>query len=544
MASKTYESVRRKHQSISIQDKVELLKKMDHGVSVRKLCDVYSIGSSTVYDIKKQREKILKFYADCDSRKQMMMRKTMKDGKSTEHDRVMMEWFRQRRRDGVDLTGSMIMDQAKLFHEELKLQHECDYSEGWLQRFKKRHGISLSKMCREKRSVNHGAAECVDEFAKLVADEHLSPEQVYDADKTALFRRCTRRKTVSTDDVKDPTGFKQYNKLTILGCSNAADEPKVIVNLSDKDFGDGAMETNSPVTQKPCKAYSAPSQDLHESSGQNTIDGSGINNGQSVAEEVEFPLTVETPDKSPSPAEDPLQPKQIQMQHKNHFTDIMEALSCDEAFVDVTLTAEGRAIRAHKLVLSAVSPYFQQVLYDNPCRHPVIIMPYHVQFDQLTHIIEYIYKGEITIAEDQLEPLLKTAKLLQVSGLATSDSAALITESSLSTAPEMNQLPTKPNIVANHQICSSGGAVRLISTSKALVPESVSHKVSKPFYSSSVTVRSSNVSPTTPSENTSNQKKNKIANCPVVTRAVASEVVCRSAPSTFTGISDLPVTHT
>ncbi|XP_071536060.1 uncharacterized protein [Panulirus ornatus] len=278
--------------------------------------------------------------------------------------------------------------------------------------------------------------------------------------------------------------------------------------------------------------------------GQNTIDGSGINNGQSVAEEVEFPLTVETPDKSPSPAEDPLQPKQIQMQHKNHFTDIMEALSCDEAFVDVTLTAEGRAIRAHKLVLSAVSPYFQQVLYDNPCRHPVIIMPYHVQFDQLTHIIEYIYKGEITIAEDQLEPLLKTAKLLQVSGLATSDSAALITESSLSTAPEMNQLPTKPNIVANHQICSSGGAVRLISTSKALVPESVSHKVSKPFYSSSVTVRSSNVSPTTPSENTSNQKKNKIANCPVVTRAVASEVVCRSAPSTFTGISDLPVTHT
>ncbi|XP_071536061.1 uncharacterized protein [Panulirus ornatus] len=501
MASKTYESVRRKHQSISIQDKVELLKKMDHGVSVRKLCDVYSIGSSTVYDIKKQREKILKFYADCDSRKQMMMRKTMKDGKSTEHDRVMMEWFRQRRRDGVDLTGSMIMDQAKLFHEELKLQHECDYSEGWLQRFKKRHGISLSKMCREKRSVNHGAAECVDEFAKLVADEHLSPEQVYDADKTALFRRCTRRKTVSTDDVKDPTGFKQYNKLTILGCSNAA-------------------------------------------GGQNTIDGSGINNGQSVAEEVEFPLTVETPDKSPSPAEDPLQPKQIQMQHKNHFTDIMEALSCDEAFVDVTLTAEGRAIRAHKLVLSAVSPYFQQVLYDNPCRHPVIIMPYHVQFDQLTHIIEYIYKGEITIAEDQLEPLLKTAKLLQVSGLATSDSAALITESSLSTAPEMNQLPTKPNIVANHQICSSGGAVRLISTSKALVPESVSHKVSKPFYSSSVTVRSSNVSPTTPSENTSNQKKNKIANCPVVTRAVASEVVCRSAPSTFTGISDLPVTHT
>ncbi|XP_071536062.1 uncharacterized protein [Panulirus ornatus] len=414
------------------------------------------------------------------------------------------------------------------------------------------------------KSAFHGTNQLLEKMEKMLSvwlkdlDEKQVPISSFSIREKALqlYQQLEQRTGTSstTEPFRASKGWlerfrKQQNLQSINTKEEAAslpvlDEPKVIVNLSDKDFGDGAMETNSPVTQKPCKAYSAPSQDLHESSGQNTIDGSGINNGQSVAEEVEFPLTVETPDKSPSPAEDPLQPKQIQMQHKNHFTDIMEALSCDEAFVDVTLTAEGRAIRAHKLVLSAVSPYFQQVLYDNPCRHPVIIMPYHVQFDQLTHIIEYIYKGEITIAEDQLEPLLKTAKLLQVSGLATSDSAALITESSLSTAPEMNQLPTKPNIVANHQICSSGGAVRLISTSKALVPESVSHKVSKPFYSSSVTVRSSNVSPTTPSENTSNQKKNKIANCPVVTRAVASEVVCRSAPSTFTGISDLPVTHT
>ena len=65
-------------------------------------CVTFGIGSSTVYDIKKQRDKILRFYADSDSKKQMAVRKTLKDTKSTEHDRIMMEWFRQRRSDGVD----------------------------------------------------------------------------------------------------------------------------------------------------------------------------------------------------------------------------------------------------------------------------------------------------------------------------------------------------------------------------------------------------------------------------------------------------------
>ena len=126
MASKTGEGItggtKCKHKAITIQDKVDILKRMDHGVgvSVRKLCDTFGIGSSTVYDIKKQRDKILRFYADSDSKKQMAVRKTLKDTKSTEHDRIMMEWFRQRRSDGVDLSDKMLMEQAHLFHTQVR----------------------------------------------------------------------------------------------------------------------------------------------------------------------------------------------------------------------------------------------------------------------------------------------------------------------------------------------------------------------------------------------------------------------------------------
>lgn len=212
--------VKRKHQSISIQEKVEILEKLDNGVSVSKLCDTYGIGSSTVYDIKKHKDKILKFYADSDSKMQMSIRKTMKDGKSTEHDRVMMEWFRQCRSDGVHLTGSMIMDQAKFFHKELELEHKCDYSEGWLQRFKKRHGIILHR-AGGRKSTQKGAAEYMDEFATLVSDEHFSPEQIYNTDETALYWRCTPSPTkcLSKDNLE---GLKESkNDDAVVGCSNA-----------------------------------------------------------------------------------------------------------------------------------------------------------------------------------------------------------------------------------------------------------------------------------------------------------------------------------
>ncbi|KAG7174714.1 Jerky protein-like 11, partial [Homarus americanus] len=56
--------VKCKHRALSIAEKVEVLKKLDSGVSVRTICETYSIGSSTVYDIKKQKEKLLKLFSD------------------------------------------------------------------------------------------------------------------------------------------------------------------------------------------------------------------------------------------------------------------------------------------------------------------------------------------------------------------------------------------------------------------------------------------------------------------------------------------------
>lgn len=85
--------------------------------------------------------------------------------------------------------------------------------------------------------------------------------------------------------------------------------------------------------------------------------------------------------------------------------------------MDVMLTAEGRQVKAHKSVLSAVSPYFSGVLRSNPCQHPVIIMPNDVRYDDLARIISFIYRGEVCVPAKELMSLMKVADQLLITGL-------------------------------------------------------------------------------------------------------------------------------
>jgi hypothetical protein len=53
-------SAKRERVFLSIKDKVALLTRVDKGASVKLLCGEFSVGSSTMYDLKKQKEKTFK----------------------------------------------------------------------------------------------------------------------------------------------------------------------------------------------------------------------------------------------------------------------------------------------------------------------------------------------------------------------------------------------------------------------------------------------------------------------------------------------------
>ncbi|XP_059487812.1 zinc finger and BTB domain-containing protein 24-like isoform X10 [Neocloeon triangulifer] len=102
-----------------------------------------------------------------------------------------------------------------------------------------------------------------------------------------------------------------------------------------------------------------------------------------------------------------------------HVSTAFEALRCDRDLVDVTLSCEGKKIPAHKMLLSACSSYFKSLFKENPCQHPVIIFR-NVAFDDLMALVDFMYKGEVNVEQEQLASFLNTAELLEVQGLTNS----------------------------------------------------------------------------------------------------------------------------
>ncbi|XP_018006609.1 protein abrupt isoform X1 [Hyalella azteca] len=177
---------------------------------------------------------------------------------------------------------------------------------------------------------------------------------------------------------------------------------------------------------------------------------------------------------SPPSVTSPNKPESYQLRHNNHLSLVLNQLAEDEAFMDVTLTAEGRSVKAHKSVLSAVSPYFSAVLRANPCQHPIIIMPRDVRYAELSNIIMYIYKGEMTVSAEDLPSLLKTAELLRITGLSPGENA---TSSQQPLTRTTNLSSSSSTVTANSFAGLFNGSMNPTSTSYSTPPHSESSRV-------------------------------------------------------------------
>ena len=89
----------------------------------------------------------------------------------------------------------------------------------------------------------------------------------------------------------------------------------------------------------------------------------------------------------------------------------------DKHFTDVTLACEdGQQLEAHKVILAASSPFFQNVLERNKHPHPLVYMR-GLKFEDLLAIVDFIYCGEANVFQENLDSFLTTAKELQLKGL-------------------------------------------------------------------------------------------------------------------------------
>ncbi|XP_046421009.1 general transcriptional corepressor CYC8-like [Neodiprion fabricii] len=137
----------------------------------------------------------------------------------------------------------------------------------------------------------------------------------------------------------------------------------------------------------------------------------------------------------------PQQPTEVCLRWNSYHSNMQNSfpsLLDTEQFVDVTLACEGRSLKCHKMILSTCSDYLADLLRENPCQHPIILMK-DIKFWEVEALVRFMYRGEVNVAHDKLPQLLNAAEALQVKGLAGPS------PSSQSTKPPMLIPQSKPS---------------------------------------------------------------------------------------------------
>jgi len=101
---------------------------------------------------------------------------------------------------------------------------------------------------------------------------------------------------------------------------------------------------------------------------------------------------------------------------ETNISSAFRELRDDKDFFDVTLACDDEQIQAHKVILSACSPFFRNILRRNPHQHPLLYLK-GVKYTDIQAVLNFMYHGEVNVAQEELNSFLAVAEDLRVKGL-------------------------------------------------------------------------------------------------------------------------------
>lgn len=207
-----------KRKTLTIDEKVQILKELDSGLKNSDICKKYNLSSSTVSTILKNKEKFVS--ATCRNEC-----KKLKTCVKADLDAALIKWFQAQRSANFPISGPILKIQAEKFAERFGYK-DFICSTGWLDRFKQRHEITFGKMSGEAASVNKSdATKWIDEKWpewKMSFEE----DNIYNADETGVFFNATPRETLKFKGEKCVGGKLSKLRLTALVCANMSGKDK------------------------------------------------------------------------------------------------------------------------------------------------------------------------------------------------------------------------------------------------------------------------------------------------------------------------------
>ncbi|GAB0091425.1 hypothetical protein DMENIID0001_062680 [Sergentomyia squamirostris] len=209
--------MKRTRTCITIEEKIGAVELVQSGEPILSVPAKYKVDRSTVCKWKQQNDE-LKSLCQGNSGK----KKKLNLEKHPKTSQAVSLWFFSMREKGLPVNGALLQEKARGFYQEFRDGSDFSASNGWLNRWKKKEGIRQLTICGESLSSKEDLLPAfMQELQRVVDEEGLRPEQLYNADETGLNYRKLPNKTLVEKARKSAPGFKiNKERVSVLACAN------------------------------------------------------------------------------------------------------------------------------------------------------------------------------------------------------------------------------------------------------------------------------------------------------------------------------------
>ncbi|XP_033225262.1 jerky protein homolog-like [Belonocnema kinseyi] len=239
--------VKEKRKMLTIQQKIDILEKLEQGRKNRELCKEYGLCSSTISTILRNKDKIFQYFNELQNTHGNARKKKIITAPDLEIlDKIVYAWYCEKLTIGEPISGVLLREKALFFYQQLKdngkiVEGSLEFkaSNGWLRNFKDRHEFRILQLKGEKPSAKHeGSDSFITFFKEFLQDNEYEYENVYNAQETGLqYRSLPNRTFVSANEEEVAEHKPLTDRLTVMLCANAIGShkiPPLIIGTSKK----------------------------------------------------------------------------------------------------------------------------------------------------------------------------------------------------------------------------------------------------------------------------------------------------------------------
>ncbi|KAJ8954358.1 hypothetical protein NQ318_011030 [Aromia moschata] len=221
---------------LSFAEKLQVIEYLKNGMKNKDLSEKYKVHYSAISKIIHNKDKMLQHKETMEkygANKNVLRYSLVHDSL---FEKCTFLWFCQKRALGEPVTGPVLQAKAKQFHASLYVDSNFSASNGWLARFKKRHGIRCLNIKGEKLSANEDDTSAFREGLKAFLENHgYKLDIIYNGDETALFLKHFPTKTFVCRNKTEAPGRKASKEIvTIQVYSNASGTHKIPLTVIGK----------------------------------------------------------------------------------------------------------------------------------------------------------------------------------------------------------------------------------------------------------------------------------------------------------------------